>query len=219
MKASRISAAEADADGARLRAWLTRAVGGVVAAVGGGTLLRRASRSASGSAAAPLPAGLLDAADTPSTVVVDRHGDAAVRGAWPATASARVRLDAATLAADRSRPRRSPRRIAASGRTPASIRSPIARALGTTSPSGGIVEGGSTITQQVAKLLLDAAGAGSVARLAREAPRGGPRAAARASLHEARDPRAVPEPGGVRQPDRRRRAREPGLLRRRVARC
>ena len=51
------------------------------------------------------------------------------------------------------------------------------------------------------------------ARVAREAARGGDRAAARAPARQTRDPRDVPEPRGVRQPDRRRGAREPGLLR------
>ena len=53
----------------------------------------------------------------------------------------------------------------------------------------------------------------------REAARDGARDPARASLHQARDPRALPESGVVRQPDRRRGAREPALLRRRARRC
>ena len=70
---------------------------------------------------------------------------------------------------------------------------------------GRIVEGGSTITQQVAKLLIQRRDGRAAPRARREDARDGARAAARASLHEARDPRAVPEPRVVRQPDGRRR--------------
>ena len=56
---------------------------------------------------------------------------------------------------------------------------------------------------------------GAAARLGREDRGGGRRAAPRASAVEGRDPRAVPEPRALRQPDRRRRARQPRLLRQR----
>ena len=72
--------------------------------------------------------------------------------------------------------------------------------------SCGIVEGGSTITQQVAKLLLARRSPGRRSRgLARQDLRDGARAAARAAVQQARDPRAVSEPRRLRQPDRRRR--------------
>ena len=60
---------------------------------------------------------------------------------------------------------------------------------------------------------LRAAGRRAPPRPGGEAARGGARAAARAPLHQARDPRAVPEPRVLRQPDRGRRAREPRVLR------
>ena len=67
---------------------------------------------------------------------------------------------------------------------------------------GRVVEGGSTITQQVAKLLLARQPTGRPrARLVGEDPRGRRRAAARASADEERDPRAVSEPRAVRQSD------------------
>ena len=61
------------------------------------------------------------------------------------------------------------------------------------------------------------AGAAAAARLAGEGARSRPRAAARAPPAEARDSRALSEPRRLRQPDRRLRAREPTLLRCRVA--
>ena len=111
--------------------------------------------------------------------------------------------------------RRSPPRIAASGRIPASIRSRSRARCGRTSSEGSVVEGGSTITQQVAKLLLNRRSPKRARGVAREDPRGGARAAARAPLRQARDARALPEPRGLRQSDRRRRPGEPRLLRHR----
>ena len=72
----------------------------------------------------------------------------------------------------------------------------VARAPRTTSPRGAIVEGGSTITQQVAKLLLQRSVDGVEPRgLRAKVQRKVARAPARAPLHEARDPRALSESG------------------------
>jgi penicillin-binding protein 1C len=102
---------------------------------------------------APLPPGLLDAAAGQSTVVVDRHGTPL----YEAVAGGGVRslhLDAdtipelaasATIAAE---DRRFSRHV---GVDPIAI----ARALRRNIAERQIVEGGSTITQQVAKLLLN----------------------------------------------------------------
>ena len=101
----------------------------------------------------PLPAGLLDSATPESTVVVDRHGTPlyeAVAGGGIRS----LRLDAgtipemaeaATIAAEDRRFWRHP------GVDPVAI----ARALQRNIAERQIVEGGSTITQQVAKLLLN----------------------------------------------------------------
>ena len=72
-------------------------------------------------------------------------------GRWHAQRAARCR---GTCRRCSSR-RRSRPRIAASGRIPASIPIAIARALRQNLVEGRVVEGGSTITQQVAKLLLE----------------------------------------------------------------
>ena len=147
--------------------------------------------------------------DATSTVVVDRQRRAAVRGAVGrrhAQRAARRGDAAADPRGGDDRGRGSALLVASRRRS----RCASLRALKRNLVERRVVEGGSTITQQVAKLLLAAAIAGAQARgLAREDARGGARAAARARFDEARDPRALPEPGAVRQPDRRRRAREP----------
>jgi penicillin-binding protein 1C len=100
----------------------------------------------------PIPAGLLEGVDTPSTVVVDRHR----RVLYEALSSdgSRIRpldaaglppiLEAATLAAEDRRFYAHP------GVDPISL----LRAVKQNLSEGRIVEGGSTITQQVAKLLI-----------------------------------------------------------------
>lgn len=112
----------------------------------------------------PLPAGLLDAPAAPSTVVVDRHGTRIYealstddgRSAPLDAAALPPTLVAATLAAEDRR------YLAHPGVDPIAI----ARAIRVNVMEGRAVEGGSTISQQVAKLLLnrrqpDAAAAGS----------------------------------------------------------
>ena len=101
---------------------------------------------------APLPQGLLDGIDTPSSVVVDRHG----RVLYEALSAdgSRVRpidaasipplLEAATIAAEDRRFYSHP------GVDPVSL----LRAARHNLVEGHVVEGGSTITQQVAKLLI-----------------------------------------------------------------
>jgi penicillin-binding protein 1C len=101
---------------------------------------------------APIPAGLLDGIDTPSTVVVDRHG----RVLYEALSKdgTRIRpldaaslppvLEAATLAAEDRRFFSHP------GVDPVSLLRAAKRNL----VEGQVVEGGSTISQQVAKLLI-----------------------------------------------------------------
>jgi penicillin-binding protein 1C len=100
----------------------------------------------------PIPRGLLDGIDTPSTVVVDRHGRVLYEALSPD--GSRVRpldaatlpavLEAATLAAEDHRFYVHP------GVDPVSL----LRAVKHNLSEGQIVEGGSTITQQVAKLLI-----------------------------------------------------------------
>ncbi len=102
--------------------------------------------------AGPLPVGVLDAPATPSTAIVDRHGapiyealsPAAVRAVLLDAAQLPPTLVAATLAAEDRRFYAHP------GLDPVAI----ARAMKVNLAEGRIVEGGSTITQQVAKLLL-----------------------------------------------------------------
>lgn len=101
----------------------------------------------------PLPPGLLDAPATPSTVVVDRHGERIYealsaddgRSTPLASASLPPTLVAATLAAEDHRYFGHP------GIDPIAI----ARAIRVDLAEGRAVEGGSTISQQVAKLLLN----------------------------------------------------------------
>ena len=96
--------------------------------------------------------GLLDGVDTPSTVVVDRHGRVlyealsrdGTRIAPLDAASLPPVLEAATLAAEDRRFFSHP------GVDPLSL----VRAARQNLVEGRVVEGGSTITQQVAKLLL-----------------------------------------------------------------
>jgi penicillin-binding protein 1C len=100
----------------------------------------------------PLPAGLLDEPPNPSTVVVDRHG-VPLHEALSSDETRVMRLTAgtlppalvaATLAAEDRRFWRHP------GIDPIAI----LRSVKTNLAEGRVVEGGSTITQQVAKLLL-----------------------------------------------------------------
>lgn len=101
----------------------------------------------------PLPAGLLDAPAAPSTVVVDRHGTRIYealsaddgRSAPLDAAMLPPALVAATLAAEDRR------YFAHPGVDPIAI----ARAVRVNLAEGRAVEGGSTISQQVAKLLLN----------------------------------------------------------------
>ena len=100
----------------------------------------------------PLPDGLLADAVGVSTTVVDRRGvvlyesraDDGTRGAWLDAGSLPPNLVAATLAAEDRRCYRHP------GVDPLAI----ARAAWHNLREGAIVEGGSTLTQQAAKLLL-----------------------------------------------------------------
>ena len=102
-------------------------------------------------AAGPLPAGLLDDEVRPSTVIVDRHGETLYESR-SGTGTRSTRIDAgalpeplttATIAAEDARFRWHP------GIDPIAI----ARAAWRNFITGRVSEGGSTITQQVAKLL------------------------------------------------------------------
>jgi penicillin-binding protein 1C len=101
----------------------------------------------------PLPAGLLQEPSIPSTVVVDRHSvplhealsSDEMRAMRLTASSLPTALVAATVAAEDRRFWRHP------GVDPIAI----LRAVRTNVAQGRIVEGGSTITQQVAKLLLN----------------------------------------------------------------
>jgi penicillin-binding protein 1C len=101
----------------------------------------------------PLPPGLLDESPIPSTIVVDRHG-VALHEALSSEQTRAMRLAAdalppmlvaATIAAE---DRRFFRHV---GIDPLSV----VRALKTNLREGAVVEGGSTISQQTAKLLLN----------------------------------------------------------------
>ena len=131
----------------RVHLWLFTARHGAVAIVVAALLA-----GAAWIRCAPLPAGLLDGIDTASTVVVDRQG----RVLYEALSSdgSRVRpldaasvppvLEAATLAAEDRRFYAHPGVDVVS----------LARAARHDLVEGRVVEGGSTITQQVAKLLI-----------------------------------------------------------------
>jgi penicillin-binding protein 1C len=101
---------------------------------------------------APLPAGLLDGVDTPSTVVVDRHG----RVLYEALSSDGTRIK--PLVASAVPPILAAATVAAEDRRfyshPGVDVVSLARAARHNLVEGHVVEGGSTITQQVAKLLL-----------------------------------------------------------------
>src|SRR6185295_9224345 len=156
---------------------------------------------------------LLARAAAPSTVVVDRQGRVLYEALTedgsrvePLTAATVPPvLEAATLAAEDRRFYSHP------GVDPVSL----LRAIKANVSEGRIVEGGSTIAQQTAKLLIEP-GRGATARRPRQGARDGAGAAPRAPARQARGARAVPEPGVVRQPDGGRRAREPAVLRRRA---
>jgi len=100
----------------------------------------------------PLPQGLLDEEERPSTLVVDRHGEplyearsaAGLRGSVIEAGEVPLALARATEAAEDRRFRWHP------GIDPIAI----ARAAISNVRAGRIVEGGSTLTQQVAELLL-----------------------------------------------------------------
>lgn len=111
--------------------------------------------------AGPLPAGLLVDTARPSTVVTDRHGETlyearsadGLRGEWIDAHAVPDLLGLATLAAEDVRFRWHP------GVDPIAV----ARAAWRNVRAGDIAEGGSTITQQVAKLLLARQNGGVVA--------------------------------------------------------
>jgi penicillin-binding protein 1C len=102
--------------------------------------------------AGPLPPGLLDDTTRSSTVVTDRHGEAlyevrsaaGLRGEWLDAHAVPDLLARATLAAEDVRFEWHP------GLDPIAI----TRAAWRNVRAGGVEEGGSTVTQQVAKLLL-----------------------------------------------------------------
>lgn len=131
------------ARGSRPPRWRRMAAGATLATLALGAWLRLG----------PLPAGLLDAPSAPSTVVVDRHGTRIYealsaddgRSTPLDAASLPPTLVAATLAAEDRRYFSHP------GIDPIAI----ARALRVNLAEGRTVEGGSTISQQVAKLLLN----------------------------------------------------------------
>jgi penicillin-binding protein 1C len=103
----------------------------------------------------PIPSGLLDGVDTPSTVVVDRHGRALYE-ALGKNGSRIQKIDAATLP-----PLLASATIAAEDRRfyshPGVDPVSLLRAGRHNLVEGRVVEGGSTITQQVAKLLIQRA--------------------------------------------------------------
>jgi penicillin-binding protein 1C len=100
----------------------------------------------------PIPAGLFDGIDTPSTVVVDRHGRVlyealsqdGTRVRPMSAATLPPALEAATIAAEDRRFYSHP------GVDPVAL----IRAARHNLVEGRVAEGGSTITQQVAKLLI-----------------------------------------------------------------
>ncbi len=143
----------------------------------------------------------------PSTVVVDRHGERLFEARSALGTARRIARRGGAAAALVARDARGRGRALSS---PSRRRSDRDRPRGRrmTCARWRVVEGGSTITQQVAKLLLARqAGGRRRARLAREDPRSGHRAASRTSADEGRDPRALSESRAVRQSDRGRGAR------------
>ena len=129
----------------KMRALTLRRAGWVSAAavvVGAGIWLR----------CGPVPASLLEGVDAPSTVVVDRNG-AILYEALSASGSRAARLDAAALP-----PVLVAATLAAEDRRffshPGLDVRALVRAARHNLMEGRVVEGGSTITQQVAKLLI-----------------------------------------------------------------
>ena len=153
-----------------------------------------------------------------STVVVDRHG-VPLYEALSGDGTRSVQLERREPAADAGRGddrrRGSPLLVASRRRSDRDRRAALQPNLA----EGRVVEGGSTITQQVAKLLLNRRSpkrrAGRCgAKLARRCSRCGSSIGSTSARSC-----AVSEPRGVRQSDRRRRAREPRLLRRASRPC
>ena len=173
------------------------------------TVARSPRRSGSGSARSRRAARRL--ATPRPRVVVDRHG-VPLYEALSGDGTRSIRLDGRPAAADPGggdgRGGRSPVLS-----HPASIRWRSLRALERNIVERQVVEGGSTITQQTAKLLLSrkspARSRGVLAKI-QEAVLA---LASRASLRQASDPRDLLEPRCLRQPDGRRGPGEPRLLR------
>lgn len=134
------------------RSWRGAAIGGAILLIAIGLWLRLG----------PLPAGLLDDELRPSTILVDRHGEQlyearsalGLRGTWLEPQQVPELLSHATLAAEDVRFYWHP------GVDPVAI----TRAAWRNLRAGRIEEGGSTITQQVAKLLLARQADGVVAQ-------------------------------------------------------
>ena len=112
--------------------------------------------SACGCGSARSPAGLLDDRAATSTVVVDRHG-VPLYEALSGDGTRSIAARRPTRCRRRSSRRRSRPRTGGSGRIPASIRSRSRARCRRNLAEARVVEGGSTITQQVAKLLLNRA--------------------------------------------------------------
>ena len=179
--------------------------------VGGCRLAARSIALGAWARLGPLPHDLLAAQDDVSTVVVDRHGvplyearsDRGARAARLEAASLPPALVHATIAAEDRRFRRHP------GIDPVAV----VRAAVRNVRAGQVVEGASTITQQVAKLLLGGGAAprsrsvlakveeALVIALRLESP-----------AQQGRDPCALPESCPVRESGDRRRACQRGLL-------
>ena len=165
------------------------------------------------------PVGLLDLSETTSTVVVDRRGEPL----YEALSGDGTR--SIQLAADRLPPTLVAATIAAEDRRFWSHPGvdPIAIARGA-APEPGRRPASSRADRRSRSRSPSCSSAGrSPGRTARR----GARRSAKPSLalrlehrfDEARDPRALSEPGALRQPDRRRRAGQPRLLRTALRRC
>ena len=116
---------------------------GLVGLVGAGVVWLRCG---------PIPAALLDGVDTPSTVIVDRHGHVLYE-ALGKDGSRITPIDAArmpTLLASATIAAEDRRFYSHAGVDPVAL----VRAARHNLVEGQVVEGGSTITQQVAKLLI-----------------------------------------------------------------